>query len=125
MNINLEIFNKLKTEESIWILYLIIICLSFYSNSIGRDYYATRSNDSKKKYREINIFIFSLALVSYVYYFKDSLDGVNSLTVDDSNKKVFFNKLSLMASTLILISGIILLYIAISDSNIDIELAFS
>ena len=41
-----------------------------------------------------------------------------------NSKKVKFTYLNFIASALILIAGIILLYIAISDKDLDIEIAF-
>ena len=120
-----EILEKLKIEENIWIIYLIIIGFSFYSNSVERKYYLYNDLESKNKYRKINIMIFSIAVVVYCYFFKDSYDGVKSLKSWDDKSKIFFNKASLTASTLILVAGAILLYIAIFDVNLDTELAFN
>ena len=119
------ILEKLNVEENIWYIYLIIIFLSFYSNKVERKYYLYKDLNSKKKYRSLNILIFSIAVVVYTYFFKDGYDEIINLKNCDDNNKVFFNKASFIASTLILISGIIFLYIAVYDTNLDTELAFS
>lgn len=120
-----KILNKLKIENNIWIIYLIIIGISFYSNSIEAKYYKYNDKNAKEKYQELNILIFSVALVVYCYFFKDGYDTVKNLSIFDNKKKRLYNNLSLLASTLILLSGIIFLYIAIFDTDLNTELAFS
>lgn len=120
-----KIFKKLNIEENIWVIYLIIITLSFYSNSLERKFYKYGDNNSKKQYRKINIIIFLIALCVYIYFFTDSFNDVMNLNISDTYNKKFFNKANLTASTLILIAGTILLFIAIFDIELDTELAFS
>lgn len=125
MNEKREILKKLKVEEDIWLIYLLIIGLSFYSNSVERKYYINDDLEAKEKYRKINILIFLIALIIYIYFFNDSYNDIKNLSSSDSYDKRFFNKASFTASTLILISGTILLFIAIYDENLSTELAFS
>lgn len=125
MNETYEILRKIKIEEYIWIVYLVIIGLSFYSNYIERIYYTTNNIYAKEKYRKLTILIFSIALLVYIYFFVDSYRDVSKLNCCDSSRKIFFSKASLTASTLILVAGVILLIIAIYDTELEIELAFS
>ena len=125
MNTNSDIFKKIQIEEFIWIIYLVIIVLSFYANSIEKKYYMYKDNNEKEKYRSLIILIFLIALCVYIYFFSDSYNNVLNLKMDDSYNKKFFNKANLTASTLILIAGVILLFIAIFDTELDTELAFS
>ncbi|MBE6157386.1 MAG: hypothetical protein E7160_01175 [Firmicutes bacterium] len=120
-----NILGKLKIEENIWIIYLIIIFLSFVSNKFEKKYYIFNDNNSKENYRNFNILIFSIALVIYGYFFKDGYDSLANLKSCTDKNKLFFNRASFTASTLILIAGTIFLYIAINDINLDTELAFS
>lgn len=120
-----EILKKINIENNIWIVYLIIIALSFYSNSFEKKYYIFNDLDAKEKYRKLNILIFSMALIVYCYFFKDGYDSVQNMSISCDKKKKTLNELNLLASTLILISGIIFIYIAIVDTNLDTELAFS
>jgi len=63
-------------------------------------------------------------LIVYFYFFIDSLNDLkesNSYS-DDKKKKVL---LSFCGSTLILVSGIIFWYLAVTDDNLDVELAFN
>lgn len=125
MNTTLE--NKLKQiniEDKIWLIYIGIIFLSWYSNSLERKYFVFNDQKSKQEYRNIIIFIFSILIIVYFYFFKQSLNDVKNLRVNDSNKKKTLTYLSFYASLFILISGLIFLYIAIVDKDLSIELAF-
>ena len=71
------------------------------------------------------ILIFSILFIVYLYFTKDSYDDLKKLNDCDSDKKKVLTLLSFIGSFLILISGAIFLYIAISDDNIDTEIAFN
>lgn len=123
-----ELKDKLKEldiEDFIWIIYIGIIFLSWYSNSLERDFYINNNEDSKGKYRKIIIFIFSILTIVYFYFFQDSLEDLRNLKDSDSPKKKELITLSFIGSTLVLISGIIFLYIAINDEDLNVELAFN
>lgn len=122
---NSEIIKEIETENFVWIIYLFIIGLSFLANKFEKDYYINGNIDDKKKYRIINIFIFSVVLVIYIYFFKENIKSVNKLNCNDSYEKIMFNKLNLLATSLIVIAGIIYLYIAIKDENLETEIAFN
>lgn len=125
MNEKEELLEKIKIENWIWILYLFLIGFSFYSNYLETEYIKTNNVEAKEKYRRSIIIIFSIALLVYLYFFEDNLKDVADLTVFDSPKKVFLNKANLLASTLIVIAGCIFLFIAIFDTELDTEIAFS
>lgn len=122
---NSEIIKEIETENFVWIIYLFIIGLSFLANKFEKDYYINGNIDDKEKYRIINIFIFSVVLVIYIYFFKENIKSVNKLNCNDSYEKIMFNKLNLLATFLIVIAGIIYLYIAIKDKNLETEIAFN
>ena len=123
-----EIENKLKQiniEDKIWIIYLGIIFLSYYSNYLEKNYYLYNDNSFKESYRKIIIFIFSILVIVYFYFLKSSIDDINNLKPNDSKKKKNLIYLSFIASLLITISGLIFLYIALTDEDINVELAFN
>ena len=117
--------NQLKMENSIWILYVGIILLSWYSNSLEKDFLLNNSIKSKENYRKILIIIFVLLNFSYTYFLYDSYKSYKSLNYLDSDKKKMLNSLAFFASILISISGIILLYIALTDDDLNTEIAFN
>ncbi len=113
-----ELERKLKQldiEDFIWLIYIGIIFMSWFANSLERDFFITNNEASKDKYRNIMIIIFSVLVAVYVYFFKDSLSDVVNLKPTDTPKKRNLVSLSFIASALILISGLIFLYIAIED----------
>lgn len=123
-----ELKDKLKElniEDFIWIIYIGIIFFSWFANSLERNYFLTGNNDSKEKYRTIMIIIFSILIIVYLYFFLDSLEDFNNLKEYDTKKKKELVSLSLIGSTLILISGLIFLYIAYRDEELNVELAFN
>ena len=123
-NLNKKL-KQLDNEDFIWIIYLGIIILSWYSNSLERNYYKNNDQHSKDVYQEILIFIFSIVNVVYFYFLNDSINSINELKINDSKKKKDLTYLSFIASLFISISGIILLYIAINNNDLDVELAFN
>lgn len=126
---NYEQINKkikeINTEDMIWVVYIGIIFLSFVSNSLEKKYYMNNDIKSKEKYQKIMIFIFAVLLIVYVYFLKSSIESIKNLKPSDSKKKKELVYLSFLASLLIAISGVIFLYIAIVDDNLDVELAFN
>ena len=120
-----EKLRELKTEDFIWVIYIGIIILSLISNNFERDYFVNNNIESKNIYRNILIIIFAILTIVYIYFLKESIDDIRNLKPSDSEQKKVFVYLSALGSFLILVSGIIFLFIAIADENIDVELAFN
>lgn len=116
---------QLKIEDFIWLIYIFIILLSWYSNNLERKYFIYNDLESKEKYRKIMIFIFSILIIVYLYFLKDSYDDIKKLNKYDSQKTKTLIFLSFIASLLIVISGFIFLYIAVNDEDLNVELAFN
>lgn len=120
-----ERLKEIRNEDIIWIIYIGIIILSFYSNNLEKKYFLYNDIVSKEKYQKIIIFIFSILIIVYLYFLKDSIDSIKSLKPYDSQEKKNLTYLAFIASLLIAISGFIFLYISLKDKNIDVELAFN
>ena len=120
-----EKLNELKIEDYIWLIYIGIIFFSWYSNSLERKYFIFKDEESKRKYRTIMIVIFSILVVVYLYFLKDSYSSLKKINPFDPKKKKDLVFLSFFASLLIFISGLIFLYIAINDEDLNVELAFN
>lgn len=117
--------NQLKTEDFIWLIYIGIIILSWYSNTFERKYFIYNDHQSKEKYRKLTMLIFTILIIVYTYFLKDSYEEIKNLKPYDSQKKKTLVYLSFLGSLLIAISGAIFLVIAILDTDIDIEIAFN
>lgn len=123
-----EILNRLKEikiENYIWIIYLGIIFLSYYSNSLEKDYLVNNNYISKDKYRYIMIIIFSILVIIYLYFLLDSYQNIKNIDLNNMSDKDLLYILSFVGSLLIFISGLIFLYISIKDKDINVELAFN
>lgn len=116
---------QIKIEDYIWIIYIGIIILSWYANSLEKKYFIYNDSCSKDKYRKVMIFIFSILLIVYFYFLRDSYKDFKNISNKDSSKKQNLVFLSFIASLFIFISGLIFLYIAYMDQELEVELAFN
>ena len=122
MQSNLEKLKEIQIEDLIWCIYIVLILLSIYSNHFEKRYYLYNDIKSKEDYRKLNIFIFSVAVIIYLYFVDD---GYKSLINSKTPKEKDLNTLNFTASTLILIGGLIFLYIAITDEDLNTEIALT
>lgn len=123
MNDNYKRLKQIEIENKIWIVYFFLIGLCLYGNSFEKKYFLYGNNYDKEKYRKITIIIFSIAVIIYFYFFVDSYKDVKNNNYNTKSKS--YSELSFLGSTLILISGLIFLYLAVDDTDLDIELAFN
>lgn len=125
MNNKIDKLKDIKNENNIWFIYIGIIVLSWYANSKEKDFILHDNETSRKEYQNIMIIIFSVLVIVYYYFAKDSLEDFNNLKETDTTKKKTLTYISLIGSILILISGLLFLGIAITDDEIDTEIAFN
>lgn len=125
MKDKLDRLNDIKIENFIWIIYIIIIILSYYANNIETKYILYNNPKDKEEYRKLLLIIFTILTIIYIFFTYESYKDVKELDDNDSMKKKNLTYLSALASTLILISGIIYLIIVLQDENIDLEIAFN
>ena len=123
MNNNYNRLKQIEIENKIWIIYFFLIGLCLYGNSFEKKYFLYGNNYDKEKYRKITIFIFSISVIIYLYFFIDSYKDMKNNNYNIKSKS--YSELSFLGSTLILISGLIFLYLAVADIDLDIELAFN
>ena len=119
-----EKLQELNIEDFIWLIYIGIIALSYLSNYYERKYFLHKSDEARNIYRKIMIIIFSVLVIVYFYFLYSSYSSLKEVN-KYNNKKKNLVLLSFLSSLLITISGLIYLYIAIVDENIDVEIAFN
>lgn len=124
MDIN-EKLRQITIEDYIWIIYIGIIVSSWYANKYESDYFKYNDMISKEKYRKLMIRIFTILVIVYLYFFMGSWNDLLSIKGSDSYKKKELTYLSYVGSLFIFLSGIIFLYIAYKDEQIDVEIAFN
>ena len=110
---------QLKAEDKIWLIYIGIIFLSWFANSLERKYYVFNDQISKEKYRKVMIFIFSVLIIVYFYFLKSSLADIKNIKPTDSERKKTLVYLSFFGSFFILVSGLIFLFIALVDEDLS------
>lgn len=125
MNEKLERLVDIKIENNIWLLYLIIIGISYWSNSFEKKYFLYDDEEAKEIYRLLTIIIFAIVAMVYFYFASDAIKNVKNLKPWDDKQKVTLTNLNAIASSLILIAGLIFLYIAIVDTELNVEIAFN
>lgn len=119
-----NIINTIRTENFILIIYFFIVGISLIANNFEIKYYEKGFEKDKDTYRNLNIFIFTIALIIYVYFFSENYKEL-ILLCEASDKKIFLNKLNVIAAGSIVLAGAILLYIAITDTELDTEISFT
>lgn len=80
MNEKIERLKDIKTKNQIWVIYIGIILLSWYANSKEKKYILYKDEKSKKEYQNLMILIFSILVIAYYYFAKDSLKDYKKLT---------------------------------------------
>lgn len=120
-----ERLRELKIEDFVWLIYIGIIVLSWYANSVERNYFLTNNINSRDRYRAVMIFIFVILIIVYFYFLSDSFRDLQKLKPSDTEQKKHLTFISFIGSLLVFISGILFLYIIIKDETIDVEIAFN
>ena len=64
----------IKIENFVWIIYIVIIFLSWHANSKEKKYLLYNDEQSKREYQNLLILIFSILVIVYYYFAKDSYD---------------------------------------------------
>ena len=125
MDDKLDRLREIKIENLVWIIYIGIIILSWYANSKETKFILYDDEKAKKEYQNIMILIFTILVIIYCYFTKDSYDDLKKLNESDTEKKKLLHLASFIGSFLVLISGFIFLGIVIVDDEIDTEIAFN
>lgn len=125
MNDKLDRLEDIKIENFVWIIYIGIIILSWYANSKETKFILCNDEKAKKEYQNLMILIFTILVIIYAYFTKDSYDDLMNLNESDTEKKKILHLASFIGSFLVLISGFIFLGIVIVDDEIDTEIAFN
>lgn len=101
-----EKIKELNFENFIWVVYFFIAIFAIISNEFEKKYYKDNNKKDQLKYKNINVTIFIVALLIYLYFIYRNIKHIND------NKYAF---LGLYASILFFIAGSIYLYIEYSS----------
>lgn len=101
----------LKNENIIWIIYVLFAIAGVYANNLEIEDIKNNNEKNKKKYKSINIAIFFIAIIIYIYF-------INLVYNRYKNNPKRTNLLTLIGSVLIFIGGLLFLYVEVTDDEI-------
>lgn len=113
-NIN-EKLRLLRNEDLIWITYIFISVAAIVSNHFEKQYDLSKDKDAYKKYKTINICIFTVAFFIYLYFFITIHEKLKN--VRESTERFRLTQAQLFGAILFLIGGIIYLIVEISETE--------
>lgn len=116
-------FKQIDIENIVFVIFIILLLLGYYANSREKDYFINKEKEAKQDYYHIMIFIFLVTVIISGYYTYSSYQDIVNLRYEDNSRRKAFANLSFISSLLALIASIILLYIAITDTEIDAEIS--
>ena len=90
-NIDEELIDRLKllkAEDIIWTILIGLLLLSFYANKLEREYLIYDNHISKEKYRHLQIFIFVVATLTYLFYALHDFQDLFKLKPTDNPEKI-------------------------------------
>ncbi|MCI6266871.1 MAG: hypothetical protein MR598_08525 [Erysipelotrichaceae bacterium] len=125
-NIDEELIDRLKllkAEDIIWTILIGLLLLSFYANKLEREYLIYDNHISKEKYRHLQIFIFVVATLTYLFYALHDFQDLFKLKPTDNPEKIQHTYLSFIASVFVLTAGCIFIYIAVTDTELETEIS--
>lgn len=120
MNNKEKLLKNIKIEDYIWIINAFIVVFALLSNNYERDYIINNNLKSKKIFKNINIGIFIVLFIIYLYFAFLRYDKAKHLNLQNK-KEATIDEANLVASILIVIASLIYLVDEILDSNISNE----
>lgn len=124
MNTELEKrLKEIEAEDVVLGIFILLIILTYIANQAERSYFLGGGERDKKTYYNTMIFVFLVVVLINLYYIKLGYDGVKSLSPNDSYQKQKYAKLTLTAGLVALVASLIILYIAVTDTDIDAEIS--
>ncbi|MCI8393976.1 MAG: hypothetical protein HFH86_00640 [Bacilli bacterium] len=116
-----QILQELETEDFIWIVYSFIVLGAIISNVLERDWIIKHEDKSRKEFRFINITIFFVSFLIYLYFVYLNYKHIKETRNNVSLKQLFLQEANFVAACLFLIGGIIYLFTEIFSTTIDTE----
>lgn len=99
--------------------------MGYYANKKEVDYFINSNEYSKRIYYNTMIIIFLVVVIISGYYSYQSYIEVLKQKIIIYSKKNKYTNLNFISNTLALLSALIYLYIAITDTNIEAEISLS
>ena len=113
---------EIEFEDMVFVIFIVIIIMSYIANDFEKKYFVYKDEGDKESYYYLQIIIFLIIVVINIYYVLANLKEVSNLSCNDSYKRRKYAKLDLIASISALVATSIILYIAITDKDIESEI---
>ena len=124
MNNQLESrLKQIEIEDFVFLIFIILIFLAYYANTQEKNYFITGNKQSKQEYYYIQIIVFLVTVIISAYYLYESYKEANSLKYQAPSERKDYANLSFIGSFSALVAGLVFLYIAITDTEIDAEIS--
>ncbi len=123
MNIG-EKLKRLKNEDLIWLIYFFIVIGALMSNNYEKNYLLTGNSSNQKKFKVLNITIFSVAFFIYLYFVLLNYEDVATLRKDATRKEVLNVHIGLISALLFLVAGALALIGEINRGGPDEDIGF-
>lgn len=121
-NETIKRIKEIEFEDMVFVIFIVIIIMSYIANDFEKKFFIYKDEEDRKTYYYLQIIIFLTIVVINVYYVLKSLKDVSTLSINDSYKRKKYAKLDLIASISALVATSIILYIAITDKDIEAEI---
>lgn len=123
MNNDDKRIEEIDKENIILVIFVLIIVLAYIANEIEKKYFRYGNDIDKKNYYYIQVGLFIVVVIINIYYVYNSYKTVSNLTFDMSEESKRYAYLDFVAAVIALVAGLILLYIAITDTNLESEIS--
>lgn len=121
-NETIKRIKEIEFEDMVFVIFIVIIIMSYIANNFEKKFFIYKDEEDRKTYYYLQIIIFLIIVVINIYYVLKSLKDVSTLSINDSYKRKKYAKLDLIASISALVATSIILYIAITDKDIEAEI---
>lgn len=115
--------SEINTEDMIFIVFIVIIILSYVANEYEKKYFINGDDNDRLRYYYLQIFVFLIVVIINIYYVLSSYKELVNLSCNVSYKKYKYAYLDLVAGIFALIATSIILYIVITDKDIEAEIS--
>lgn len=120
---NNERIEEIDKENIILVIFVGIIILAYIANLIEKRYFRYGNDSDRRDYYYVQSSIFIIVVILNIYYVYNSYMVVSNLSPDISEESKRYAYLDFVASVIALVAGLILLYIAITDTNLESEIS--
>ena len=111
-----EKLKRVEREDFIWFVYFFIIIGALLSNAYEKHYLKTNDSSNYKIFHTLNLTLFSLAFLIYLYFVIQNYDEYKQST---NKKEQLVSYVALIAALIFLIGGALQIYVELNRNTPD------